>query len=177
MDNLDNLIHDNRDQFDAIEPLDGHFERFAEKMGFPEQTAVAVPSRFGLLKVAAIILVIITGSIAVFDLATRSIRERFSSDKAGVEMSDEFSEAIRYYDSRAMAQMKEVRKLASDPVQADLINGDALKEMQALDESTRDLQKSLAENPNCERLQAAVIQNQQMKEGIMNNIVSKLNKH
>ena len=73
--------------------------------------------------------------------------------------------------------MKEVRKLASDPVQADLINGDALKEMQALDESTRDLQKSLAENPNCERLQAAVIQNQQMKEGIMNNIVSKLNKH
>ena len=95
MDNLDKLIHDNRDQFDATEPLDGHFERFAEKMGFPEQTAVAVPSRFGLLKVAAIILVIITGSIAVFDLATRSIRERFSSDKAGVEMSDEFSEAIR----------------------------------------------------------------------------------
>ena len=177
MNNLDNLIHENRDQFDGIEPLDGHFERFRERLGAAEQPFVARPSRFSLLKVAAIILVIITGSILVFDMATRSIRERFSSDRAGIEFSAEMAEAILYYDDRAMAQLKEVSKLTNDRAQADQINRDALKEMQSLDESTRELEKSLAENPNCERLRAAIIQNQQMKEGMMTNIISQLNKH
>ncbi|MCX6281224.1 MAG: hypothetical protein NTU51_04620 [Bacteroidetes bacterium] len=177
MNNLDKLIEENRAEFDGIEPLDGHFERFRERLGTGDESGRTSFSRFSLLKVAAVILVIITGSIAVFDLATRSIREKFSAENSDVLLSPEFNDAIQYYDARALAQMKEVRKLTSDPLQADQINGDALKEMKALDESTSDLKKSLAENPNCERLQAAVIQNQQMKEGIMNNIVSKLNKH
>jgi len=177
MNNLDKLIQENRDQFDGIEPLDGHFERFREKLGIAGQPAVTMPSRFSMLKVAAVILVIITGSILVFDMATRSIRERFSSARAGVEMTAEMTEAVQYYDARAMTQLKVVRKLANNPEQANLINDNATKEMQSLDENTRELQKSLAENPNFERIQAAIIQNQQMKEGIMNTIVSHLNKH
>ena len=177
MNNLDKLIQENRDQFDGIEPLDGHFERFRESLGILGQPAVTGRSGFSMLKVAAVILVIITGSILVFDLATHSLRERFSSSKEGVEMTAEMTEAVQYYDARALAQLNVVRKLANDPVQADLINENAIKEMQSLDESTRELRKSLTENPNCERLQAAIIQNQQMKEGIMNTIVNHLNKH
>jgi len=177
MDNLDKLILENRDQFDGTEPLDGHFERFRDKLGMAGQVEVTTPSRFSMLKVAAVILVIITGSIFVFDLATRTIRERFSYGKAGIEMTAEMTEAVQYYDARAMAQLKVVRELTNDPVRAGLINENALKEMQSLDDNTRELQKSLTENPNCERLQAAIIQNQQMKEGIMNTIVNQLNKH
>jgi len=177
MNNLDKLIQENRDQFDGIEPLDGHFERFRERLGITEQTTARTLRRYSLLKVAAIILVFITGSVVVFDLATSSIRERFSSGKTGFEMTAEMTEAMQYYDARAMAQIDQVKKLTKDPVQALLINKNALKEIQALDESTTELQKSLAENPNDERLQAAVIQNQQMKEGVMNNIVNQLNKH
>lgn len=174
---LEKLIRENRDQFDNMEPLDGHFERFSERLGLEEETRITTPSRFGMLKVAAVILLIITGSVVVFDLATRSIRERFSSPVATTLMPAEFNEAVQYYDARATAQLKEVHKLANSPEQAVLINADALKEMNKLDEDTRELQKSLAENPNCERLQAAIIQNQQMKEGIVNNIVNTLNKH
>jgi hypothetical protein len=177
MNNLDKLFQEDRYQFDATEPLDGHFERFRERLGIADQTVASNFSRFGMLKVAAVILVIITGSILVFDLATTSIRERFSGGKADIAVTSEMTEAVQYYDARAMAQLKVVRKLASNPAQADLINGDALKEMKSLDESTRELQKSLAGNPNCERLQDAIIQNQQMKEGIMNTIVNHLNKH
>jgi len=177
MNNLDKLILEQREQFDSIEPLDGHFERFRERLGMEESVEVSRPSRFALLRVAAVILVIITGSLAVFDLATSSIRNRFSSDKAATGMSAELNEAVQYYDAKAMAQLKEVSRLTGDKVQADQISKDALKEMQALDESTTELRKSLAENPNSERLQAAIIQNQQMKEGIMNNIVSQLSKH
>ena len=174
---LEQLILENRDQFDNIEPLDGHFERFGERLGLAEETRVTAPSRFSMLKVAAVILVIITGSVVVFDLATRSIRERFSSPTAAKLMPAEFNEAMQYYDARATAQLKEVHKLASSPEQAVIINEDAVRAMNILDEDTRELQKSLAENPNCERLQAAIIQNQQMKEGIVNNIVNTLNKH
>lgn len=177
MSNLDKLIKENRDEFDSIEPLHGHFERFRERLGYYEQEEKSSPSRFGFLKIAAVILVIITGSVVVFDQATRSIRDRFSSEKPVTQLTSEMTEAVEYYDARAMAQMKEVNKLASDPVQANLINEEALKEMQSLDENTLELQKFLAENPNCERLQAAIIQNQQMKEGVMNNIVNQISKH
>ncbi len=175
MNNLDKLIREHRDRFDDTEPLDGHFERFSEKLGGMEQRSSA-PSRFGLLKVAAVILLVITGSLVVFDMATRSIRERFTASESGFGMTSEMTEAVQYYDAKAFAQLKEVNKLVNDQAEAGRINEDALKEIQALDENTRDLQKSLAENPNCERLQAAVIQNQQMKEGIMNTIVSHLKK-
>ena len=177
MNNLEKLLQENRDQFDSTEPLDGHFERFRERLGIDDQPAASNFSRYGMLKVAAVILVLITGSILVFDLATSSIRERFSPVRASVAMTSEMNEAVQYYDARAMAQLKVVRKLANTPAQADLINGDAMKEMKSLDESTRELQKSLAGNPNCERLQDAILQNQQMKEGIMNTIVNHLNKH
>ncbi|MEI6889423.1 MAG: hypothetical protein ACOYM0_13090 [Bacteroidales bacterium] len=175
MNNLDKLIQENRLQFDDTEPPDGHFERFSEKLGTWERMPSA-PSRFGFVKVAAVIIVIITGSVMVFDLATRSIRDRFTASESGFGMTAEMTEAIQYYDARAMSQIKEVDKLANDPAEAGRINKEAMKEIEALDENTRDLQKSLAENPNCERLQAAVIQNQQMKEGIMNTIVSNLKK-
>ena len=174
---LEKLVHENRDQFDSMEPLDGHFERFSERLGLAEETRETVPSRFSMLKVAAVILVIITGSVVVFDLATRSIRERFSSPSTTKQIQAEFNEAVQYYDTRATAQLKEVHKLASSPEQAVIINEDAVRAMSRLDEDTRELQKSLAENPNNERLQAAIIQNQQMKEGIVNNFVNTLNKH
>ena len=176
MNNLDKLIKENREKFDGIEPLDGHFERFREKLGYAGEDGIRTPSRFGLLKVAAIILVIITGSVLVFDQATKSIRDRFSNTEES-QLTSEMAEAVQYYDARALDRMKDVDRLASDPLQADKINEEALKEMQVLDENTRELQKSLAENPNCERLQAAIIQNQQMKEGVMNTIVNQLNKH
>ena len=177
MNNLDKLIQEKRWEFDGVEPLDGHFERFRERLGIHEEYTAPVSTRFGMLRIAAVILIIITGSILVFDLATRSIRDRFSTGNTGIQVPSEMAEAMQYYDARAMAQLQEVRKLAGDPAQADRINKDALKEMQILDDNTRELQKSFAENPNSERLQAAIIQNQQMKEGIMNNIVNKLSKH
>ena len=149
MNNLEKLIQKNRDQFDGVEPLDGHLERFRERLGLDAQPAVPALSRFSLLKVAAVILIIITGSILVFDLATKSIRESFSSGKTSIGMTAEMNEAVQYYDARALAQLKEVRKLANDPLQADQINENAIKEMQSLDESTGELRKSLTENPNC----------------------------
>lgn len=176
MNNLDKLIQENREEFDGIEPLDGHFERFREKLGYAVEEGNRSPSRFGLLKIAAIILVIITGSVLVFDQTARSLRDKISTTEES-RFTSEMAEAVQYYDSRALDRMKEVNKLAADPAQASKINEEALKEIQVLDENTKELQKSLAENPNCERLQAAIIQNQQMKEGVMNTIINQLGKH
>jgi hypothetical protein len=177
MENLEKFIRENRDEFDTTEPLDGHFERFRERLGSAEENQATGISRFYFLKVAAIILLFITISVFVFDQAARSVRNRFSKETPAAQLPVEITEAMQYYDAKAISQLSQVRKLASDPVQADLINEDALKEMEALDAGTKDLQQSLAENPNNDRIQAAIIQNQQMKEGIMNTIISKLSKH
>jgi hypothetical protein len=177
MGNLEKFIRENREQFDGTEPLDGHLGRFRERLGSVEEPLAIGTSRFHLLKVAAVILLIISVSVLVFDQGARFIRNRFSPETAATQLPGEISEAMQYYDAKAIAQLSQLRKLTSDPVQADLINEDALKEMEALDAGTRELQQSLAENPNNERIQAAMIQNQQMKEGVMNTIISKLSKH
>jgi hypothetical protein len=177
MGNLEKFISENRDEFDYIEPLDGHFERFQERLGNGEEKHSTGISRFYFLRVAAIILLFITISVLVFDQAVRSVRGRLSKETSGIQLPGDMAEAMQYYNSKAISQLSEIRKLSSDPVQADQINKDALDEMGALDAGTKELQQSLAENPDDERIQAAIIQNQQMKEGIMNTILSKLNKH
>lgn len=177
MNSLEKMIRENREKFDSVEPLDGHFERFAERLGPAEEVTATRTMRFGLLKAAAVILILITGATLVFDLTTRSVRDRFFSPVAGTQLNPELAEAIQYYDTKANVRLKEARTLAADPAQAAMINETARKEMAELDENTRELEKSLAENPNCERLQSAILQNQQMKEDIMNTIVNKLTRN
>lgn len=177
MGRLEEMIRENREQFDSMEPLDGHFERFSERLGYHMVKAETPVRRFYFLKVAAVILLMVTAGLTVYDLATGSLRNNlFQARQEGV-MNSELREAISYYDSRTEARMKEISRLASNPAQAAQIKETALREISALDESTRELEKSLAENPGCERLQSAILQNQQMKEGIVNAIVSKLSRN
>jgi len=77
-----------------------------------------------------------------------------------------------------MTQLKVVRKLANKPDKPNLIQLYATKENAVpwwkypwiAEIPCREIQKFWT-------IEAAIIQNQQMKEGIMNTIVSHLNKH
>jgi hypothetical protein len=50
----------------------------------------------------------------------------------------------------------------------------AKNEMRSLNASSAELQKSLSVNPGNERVQAAIIQNHQMKEKVMNQVIEQL---
>lgn len=174
MSDLEKFIRDHREELDSSEPGPAHFKKFEtllQKQPIILHTGI---HRSMMLKVAALILVMITVCVFVFDLATKGIRDRLMNQNAGTELPLEVKEAVQYYDMQVAERFGQLHKLASSSEEARILNSNAFREIQNLDVSTDELKRSLAENPNNERILAALIQNQQMKEGIMNNIINQL---
>ena len=177
MSELEKFIRDHHDEFDTFEPDQGHFQRFEERMNDLEQV---VPfqrvNHTNFLKVAAIILVLISVSVAVFDLATRGIRDRIFAQKPDQELPSEIREAIQYYGNRADLKMADLNRLAASQSDGGKLSAAALRELSDLDASTNELKKALGDNPGNERILDAMIRNQQMKEVIIGTMIHQLSK-
>jgi hypothetical protein len=89
-------------------------------------------------------------------------------------VSGEMQDAINYYDDASSAKLRQIDKLACCGQDTRKIHSMANNEMNTLNANSAELQKALSENPGNERIQAAIIQNHQMKEKIMNQVVEKL---
>jgi hypothetical protein len=83
-------------------------------------------------------------------------------------------DAINYYDDAASTKLGQINKLACCGQDTKKIYAMAKNEMSSLNASSAELQKSLSVNPGNERVQAAIIQNHQMKEKVMNQVIEQL---
>ena len=174
MPNLEKYIKDHRDEFDSNEPEPDHFRRFEQRLnGQPELKPIR-HNRYRLLKIAALIIMLISVSVFVFDFATREIRERFAAEKQGRELPVEIREAVQYYDNQTRTQLAAITKLAANREDASVLNTSALKEISNLDATTEELKNSLAGNPGNEHILDAIIRNQRMKETMLTNIITQL---
>ncbi|MDP1622026.1 MAG: hypothetical protein Q8M08_06765 [Bacteroidales bacterium] len=174
MPKLEKYIKDHLDEFDAFEPDPGHFKRFEDRVG---AVPVLSPFRFNravMLKVAALILVMISVSVIVFDFATSELRVRIFAENQGSELPLEIREAVRYYDNQATIKIAAIQKLSVNQQDADVLKNSAISEIQNLDATTEELKRSLAKNPGNEHILDAIIQNQQMKETMLNTILTQL---
>ena len=174
MSDLEKYIGDHRDEFDTREPGPGHFRRFEDRLAGQPLQVQPVADRTVMLKVAAVILLLITVSVFIFDFAGREIRERFATAKPGTELPLEIREAVQYYDNQATTQLGTLHKLAAARNEPGTAGESAMKEMQSLDAATAELKTLLAANPGDERILDAIIQNQQMKESVLNNLISQV---
>jgi hypothetical protein len=174
MSDLEKYITSHKDEFNSFEPSSGHFQRFENRLNDQAEISPQGINRSMILKVAALILVMISVSVFVFDLATREIRERFAAGKSDTELPLEIRQAVQYYDNQANAGLGTLNKLAATRHEAIAVNESAMKEIQNLDDATADLKKLLADNPGNERILDAIVQNQQMKESVLNTIISQL---
>jgi hypothetical protein len=174
MPDLSKFIRENRTEFDDAEPLAGHFDRFAARLGAQPETQVSERGGSKMLKFAAVIIVLISLSVFVFDFATREIRARFADEKQGTELPAEIREAVQYYDNQSGQQLASIPKLMTNQEDAAALSASVLKEIRSLDAATGELKNSLAENPGNERILDAIVQNQQMKETLLNTIISQL---
>ena len=172
---IEQFIREHRSDFDMQEPDEGHFGRFAALLDQQESKPVHMINRGKILRIAAVILLLISLSAVVFDFATRSIRERFAGSESSFEVSDEINEAILYYDRQTQAKLAALGNLAAGSQEAGLMQSSVLKEIKNLDDATEDLKSCLRQNHGNERIQAAIIQNQQMKESILNNVLTRIN--
>lgn len=174
MSNLEKYIKDHSEEFDTYEPEPGHFGRFEDRLIKQPVLKPSGHNRSLLLKIAALIIILITVSVFVFDFATREIRERFASEKYGTELPIEIMEAVQYYDNQASTQIATLHRLVANREDAGTLSATAIIEIQSLDAATDDLKKSLAENPGNEHILDAIIRNQQMKETMLTNIITQL---
>jgi hypothetical protein len=166
MDNLERYIAENRDLFDSSEPGEGHFDRFRERMDRVYGPRKRQFNNMMFMKIAAGILVLITGTLFIFDLTGKR------TDK---ELSGDVQEAVNYYDNSAQDHLRSIRKLACCGQDSKSLYNMASGEINALDENARELKKTLAANPDDERVQSALIRNQQMKETVMKNMIRQMN--
>jgi hypothetical protein len=174
MDKLEKFITDNRELFDDAEPLAGHFSRFEEKLDQQRaHSGFAIDKNF-LLKIAAGLLILLTVSVYIFDFAANRISKNLAGENRSAIVPAEMQDAINYYDDAASAKLGQIDKLACCGQDTRKVYSMANNEMKSLNANSVELQKALSENPGNERIQAAIIQNHQMKEKIMNQVVDKL---
>jgi hypothetical protein len=176
MDKLDKFITGNAELFDDSEPDQGHFERFSEKL---EQESGLVMVRSGrnlMLKIAAVIIVLITATVLLFDLGVKRFSKSIETYNAQTGLSDEMQNAMSYYDGLTLNRLGEFKKLACCGKEKTQLNSLVSAELNALDANIAELKLALAGNPDNERVQAALIQNQQMKNHVLDNMISQMKK-
>jgi hypothetical protein len=174
MDNIENFFKENIESFNDQEPESGHFERFSDKLEIEQVQHLMVPSRSMFLKIAAVIILFMTVAVFVFDFAANKLKSTIETKSAGTALPTEMEDALHYYDRQTSNRMGEFKILACCGEQKVHLNTLISGELNALDVNAVELKKALDENPGNERIQAALIQNQQMKEKIVNNVITLL---
>lgn len=174
MDNLEKFIIDNRESFDDAEPLSGHFSRFEEKLDRQNAQSGVYFDRNFLLKIAAGLLVLLTVSVFIFDFGANKLSKSLTATNRSSVVPAEMQDAINYYDAAASTKLGQIDKLACCGQDTRNIHSMASSELNSLNANSKELQKALSENPGNERVQAAIIQNHQMKEKVMTNLVEQM---
>ncbi len=174
MSELEKYIKNHHGEFDSEEPEAGHFDRFEEMLGTLPTHRQKEISHALLLKIAAVIIILITVSVVTFEFVTREISNRFAAEKEGADFPMEIREAFQYYDNQTRVQMAALNNLAHSREDALTLSSSALNEIRSLDEITNDLKKSLSENPGNELILDAIVRNQQLKETMLNTMITQI---
>ncbi len=171
MKKLEEFVNEHRAEFDGSEPAEGHFDRFASKLMQDTGIRQQPTNRFHVLKLAAVILLLITVGVAATEFVSGELLRRiFRSDETS-HLTKDMKDAISYYDGQTLDKLEQLEKLARTSPDVKRMQVALLRDISNLDASTNDLKKSLGQNPGNERIQAAIIQNQQMKESIVTIIL------
>lgn len=169
MKNIEDIIRNNKEFFEAAEPSDGHFERFRRRLeikgGEKTLRRSIVPY---LLKAAVVTLLVTLSSLWTWDHFIRPDRNRMTLG----DVSPQYKEVENYY-------VHQVNLMKSEIINIDLKNNPEQKkilvaEMNGMDSVYVQLQKELKANPNDERIINAMIEHYQTKVEVMSYIVNQL---
>jgi hypothetical protein len=177
MSELKDYFAKHQQEFDAHEPAPGHFERFEARL-----LEVPAPSRIRhgsslVYRLAAVLLFLVALSFVIYFAKTDALHSGFGITYTAVELPADIREAIQYYDGVAVRQLGEIDDLAGSDLQARHLSQSARNEIRSLDENTAMLKQAFRESPGNDRILAALVQNQQMKEKITSTILEQLNQN
>lgn len=170
---LEQYINEHRSDFDNEFPPDGHLGRFLEKLGSEEGVNRPRPARI-VLKIAAVITILVSIGAVFFEYSARQQGGTYFLSRQEERLSRELQEALLFYSNETTHQMARLNSLASKDQNINEISSSIALELANLDQSTNELKKQLSQNPGNELIEAAVIQNQQMKQVILNKVINQI---
>ena len=120
---------------------------------------------------AAMAVVLVTAGMIGYDLLSGRAFSRGNDDLASIAFTTDTREALEYYSRTTADRMKEIDRIATDCPDGLALKSKALREVAAFDANHQELALALKENPGNERMEAAMIRNQKLKEEALNNII------
>ncbi|QQL49725.1 hypothetical protein [Mucilaginibacter ginkgonis] len=161
---LDNFIHDNREEFDDLEPSPGLWEGIESKLdlgvdGAKKREAKTFSLGF-VLRVAATIIVVMGVGFGIY-LKTQSKTANVNL----AAINPEYAKQQVHYASLVKEKRNELKEVAKiDPQLYKEFNGEIAK----MDSSYKKLTSQLKTSPNQERVLRAMIRNLQIQTEVLN---------
>lgn len=169
MESLKKYIRKNRDSFDEKEPLEGHFDRFRQKM--ESRKPARKVNLFMVAAAAAIAGFVLTGTIGV--LYNSSSLNRLNSKELSLSViSPELKEVEDYYQSQINARYNEINTLKKST--SPEIETEVNKAIDDMDLGYKILKKDLSKSPKQERIVNAMIQQYQVRIDMLDQILKTL---
>jgi hypothetical protein len=176
-DNIEDLILNNLKELNDQEPLEGHFERFHEKLN-RQNTKKKTISINLVWKVAAIVVfVFMAVNQAYIYFSPDKQNEELAANNTGFSLasvSPEYKEVEFYYTNAINVGMNQWNQLEAGGYISETEKQMMNNELVEFEERFKNLQTDLAANPNDERVINAMLEYYQSKLEIINMIVNKL---
>jgi hypothetical protein len=169
MERLKKYIRKNRDSFDEREPLEGHFDRFRQKL--ETRKPARKVNLFMVAAAAAISGIILTGTLGI--LYNNSSLNRFNSQEQSLSViSPELKEVENYYLSQISTKYDQIVSLKKNATPE--IASEVNKAIVDLDLGYTLLKKDLSRSPKQERIVSAMIQQYQVRVDMLDQILKTL---
>ncbi len=169
MESLKKYIRKNRDSFDEKEPLEGHFDRFRQRL--ETRKPAKKVNLFMVAAAAAIAGLILTGTLGI--LYNNPSFGRFNRTELSLSvLSPELKEVEDYYVSQINTKYNQIKSLkdSSTPELEKEVN----KTINDMDLGYYLLKKDLSDSPKQERIVSAMIQQYQIRIDMLDQILSTL---
>lgn len=168
MNKLEKLFKDQREVFDE-EPLEGHFQRFEQKLDRYHSRKTASLRTWPFLRIASlVIIVLLSANLFVHLLPGKA------ENKNKLFANTEMNETALFYTTRINSGLSHLQQMANQGIGSNLELTQVKKELNEMDMLYQDLRKEYSQNPNDERVVQAMIEYYQTKLNIISRIKSDL---
>jgi hypothetical protein len=165
---LDEYIRGSLDRFNTEEPLEGHFDRFTEKLTQMEKKRISHPWTI-VLKIAAVL--VLGFFVAYAAIHEFSIMKNSSLNNFAGAADPELNEAVQFYSTQLSISYNKIQNLRFNNDQNE--KKQVLRELSEMDKQVKAMKKDLEQNPDDERIVHAIINFYQVKIEMMDMIIAR----
>lgn len=165
---LDDYIRENLERFDTEEPLNGHYDRFNDKLAQLNKKGNH-PVWNIFLKIAAVVLlglVITYAAVHEFRILNRNAGNFISASAY-----PELNEAEQFYTAQLSLYNSKIQDLVFNNDQTEKKR--VIEELSEMDQQVRAMKSDLRQNPDDERIVHAIINFYQIKIELMDMIIAR----